>query len=397
MNRKISCKGGRRAATLGLCAGLSFAALPALADDCEVKLGVVGPMTGGGAPWGLSEKAATEFEAAWTNAHGGLQVGDHKCKVSVVSVDTQSTVAGGAAASNTLASQNIFAINGPIPSNEVAGFRPVAKRNKQVWFTPTFKVDAISPDFPNGFHKVQTPPVWGPLVVKAIKERFDVKSAVVVGPNDEGGTDAGNALAKNYEAGGVTARTEWYQRGTTNFAPLALRIAGMNVDAVEVGPMPPGEAGLLAKQLLEAGYPGAIGKLGAGAEPIIKDVGGIENLKKFYWFDHIPTQDPGVVKLKAEYESLMKGPPPQLALWINDEMAAEQLLKAISIAGTDQDGDKIAAALRSMTPESRYLGKAPWRGKAQYGVNQEFSFPVGLNTVTDGKLDPQVRIEIPTE
>ena len=126
MNRKISCKGGRRAATLVLCAGLSFAALPALADDCEVKLGVVGPMTGGGAPWGLSEKAATEFEAAWTNAHGGLQVGDHKCKVSVVSVDTQSTVAGGAAASNTLASQNIFAINGPIPSNEVAGFRPVA-------------------------------------------------------------------------------------------------------------------------------------------------------------------------------------------------------------------------------------------------------------------------------
>lgn len=396
MNPKISCGGGRTFA-LALCAGLGSVSLPAFADDCEVKLGVVGPMTGGGAAWGLSEKAATEFEAAWTNSHGGLQVGDRKCKVSVVSVDTQSTVAGGAAASNTLASQNIFAINGPIPSTEVAGFRPVAKRNGQVWFTPTFKVDAIGPDFPNGFHKVQTPPVWGPLVVKGIKERFNVKSAVVVGPNDQGGTDAGDAVVKIFKDGGVTASTEWYQRGTTNFAPLALRIAGMNVDAVDVGPMPPGEAGLLSKQLIEAGYTGAIGKLGAGAEPIIKDVGGIENLKKFYWFDHIPTQDPGVVRLKADFENLMKAPVPQLALWINDEIAAEQLLKAISIAGTDQDGDKIAASLRSMTPESRYLGKAGWRGKAQYGVNQEFSFPVGLNTVTDGKLDPQVRIEIPAE
>ena len=103
------------------------------------------------------------------------------------------------------------------------------------------------------------------------------------------------------------------------------------------------------------------------------------------------------MRLKADFESLMKAPAPPLALWINDEIAAEQLLKAISIAGTDQDGDKIAAALRSMTPESRYLGKAGWRGRAQYGVNQEFSFPVGLNTVTDGKLDPQVRIEIPAE
>ena len=93
----------------------------------------------------------------------------------------------------------------------------------------------------------------------------------------------------------------------------------------------------------------------------------------------------------------MKSPAPQLALWIHDEIAAEKWLKAIAIAGADQDGDKIADPLRSMKPESRYLGKAAWRGKAQYGVSQEFSFPGGLNTVTDGELDPQIRIEIPTE
>ena len=394
---KISRGGARTVALLALCAGLGLVSLPAFAEDCEVRLGAVGPMTGGGAAWGLSEEAATEFEAAWTNGNGGLPIGDHKCKVTVVSVDTQSTVAGGAAASNTLASQNIHAVVGPIPSTETTGFRPVAKRNHQVYFVTSFVNGVIGPEFPLGFHTVQSPPVWGPLVVQALKERFKLKSAVVVGTNDQGGTDPGNAIAKMFNEGGVRTTTEWYQRGTTNFAPLALRLVGMNVDAVEVGPMPPGEAGLLGKQLLEAGYTGVIGKLGAGVEPIIKEVGGIGQLKAFYWFDHIPTEDPGVKKLKADFESVMKTSQPPLDLWINFQIAAEQMLRAISIAGTDQDGDKIAAALRSMTPESRYLGKAGWRGKAAYGINQELSFPVALNTVSDGKLNPQIRVDIPSE
>jgi len=53
--------------------------------------------------------------------------------------------------------------------------------------------------------------------------------------------------------------------------------------------------------------------------------------------------------------------------------------------------------MRNMTPESRYLGKGGWRGKAQFGINQEFSFPVGLSFATDGKPDGAIRIEIPSE
>src|SRR5205823_894616 len=163
----------------------------ATAQDCEIKLGVAGPMTGGGSSWGLSEKAAVEFEAAYTNANGGLQVGDRKCKVAVVSVDAQSTAAGGAAASNYLASQGV--------------------------------------------------------------------PAVIVGPNDQGSTDPGNAVAKVYNETGVKASTEWYQRGTTNFAPIVVRLMGMNPDTVELAGMPPGEASILVKQMREAGYEGAFG------------------------------------------------------------------------------------------------------------------------------------------
>src|SRR4051794_36254952 len=77
--------------------GVCLASMPAMAEDCVVKIGNVGPMTGGGASWGLAMKAGIEFEAAVTNAAGGLQMGDKKCKVEVVAVDSQSTAAGAAA------------------------------------------------------------------------------------------------------------------------------------------------------------------------------------------------------------------------------------------------------------------------------------------------------------
>jgi len=392
----------RRAATEATaCAMLLVASLAggqtAQAQACVVKLGVAGPMTGGGASWGLSEKAAADFEAKWTNLHGGLQVGGQKCTVVVVGVDSQSTVSGGAAAANYLASQGVHAVVGPLPAPENTGFKPVAKRNNMMDITPTFSAQALSPEFPLVFHEVQSPVVWSPAAIKAVRDRFGLKTAVVVGPNDQGGTDPGNALAKTYNNEDIKTTTEWYQRGTTNFAPIALRLMSMNPDAVELGGMPPGEASILVKQMREAGYAGVFGRLGAGGDVIIANSGGVQNQKNFYWFDHIPTEEAGAGKLNADFASVMKVPPPEMALWYNGQIASELLLKAISIAGTDQDGAKIAAALRNLTPESRYFGKAGWRGQGQYGINQELSFPVAVHFIINGKIATEQRIDISTE
>lgn len=398
VKKRLTCWNNIRSAAFpALLIGSCLISLPAVAQECEVRLGVVGPMTGGSATLGLSEKAATEFEAAWTNANGGLQVGNRKCKVSVISVDGQSTAAGGAAASNYLASENVHAVVGPIPSPETVGFLTVAKRNGQVNFSSSFATHVISPDFPLAFVKVQTAAVWGPTVIKAAKARYGFRKAVVVGPNDQGGTDAGNELANAYRAAGVPTTTEWYQRGTSNFSPLVTRLMSMNVDTVEVGSMPPGEGAILAKQLLQVGYAGAIGKLGAGGEAILTSLGGVQKQKAFYWFDHAPTEDPGIKKMNADFERLMKSPVPEAGNFYTAQIAAEQMLKAISLAGTDQDGEKIAAELRKMTPDSRYLGKAGWRGMKQYGIDQQFSFPVSLNMISNGHLEPQVKVDIPSE
>jgi len=377
------------------------AASMAWAQDCEVKLGVSGPMTGGASAWGLAAKAAAEFEAAYVNEQGGLPMGNRKCKVKVYPFDSQYTVAGGAAASNYFASENIRIVAGPIGGPEVTGFRPVAKRHGQINFSNTYMAGVIGTEYPLGFHALQSPITWGPILVKEALKRFKIQTLMIIGANDSGGTDGSKQLAKLYGEQGVKTQEEYFQRGTTNFAPIAQRIMAAKPDAIEIATMPPADATQLVRQLMDAGYDGIIGALGGlGAPPVIQGAGGVEKLKAYYWLEIVPVTEPGVDKFKADFERLMKAPPPpehmlpHVMVGLNGD---QQMLRAVSLAGTDQDVEKIAAELRKMTPESRYFGRGGWRGKAIYGINQELAFPVGLGVIQNGKRVGVLRVEIPAE
>jgi branched-chain amino acid transport system substrate-binding protein len=382
---------------LAALAGALFAS-GALAQECEVKIGMAGALTGGASAWGLAMKAGAEFQAALANEAGGLEVGNRKCKVKVVSVDAQCTAAGGAAASNYLASENVRAVVGPICSPETTGFQPVSKRYGQLYMSSSYKVDVIGAEWPLGFHQLQGPLAWGPRIIKEAKDRFKFASVLVMGPNDQGGTDAGNQLVAMYKGAGVAATPEWYQRGTTNFGPLVTRVISQKPDAVELAAMPPPDVTNFVKQMTEAGFAGVFGGSGGiGMNPVVQGAGGVDKLKGYYWLELMPVEDPGAVKLREDFQRVMKVAPPDNGILYTASYAAEQYLKAISIAGTDSDPDKIADALRKLTPESRYFGKGGWRGKTQYGINQELAFPVGMGVIADGKKVGVLRIELPAE
>jgi branched-chain amino acid transport system substrate-binding protein len=355
-------------------------------------------MSGGAAAFGLNEKLGADFQAALANENGGLQVGDKKCKVVVVGYDSKYTSAGGAAAGNYFASEGISVILGPVGTPEVEGFKPIGKRNKLVSFNMTYAKDAIGPDYSLAFHQLQAPPTWGPVLIKRAGELFKFKSVMLLAPNDQGGTDGAKALAALYQNADITATEDYYQRGTTNFAPIATRIMNANPDAVELSTMPPADQTILIKQLKEAGFEGVIGSLGGGGEKALLDgAGSPENLKNAYWLNIVALEHPNIPVLKKDFERVMHSEAPTFPHFYVAQTAAEQVLKAISAAGTDKDGEKVAEALRNLTPESRYFGPGGWRGKTQYGINQELAFPVGLGLYKDGKRVGVETVPIPAE
>jgi branched-chain amino acid transport system substrate-binding protein len=292
---------------VGLLLITAMSAMPAAAQDCETKIGALGPMSGGAAAWGIAMKAGADFVAAAVNETGGLQIGNRKCKVTVLTYDTKYTADGAAAGANFLASQNVKVIIGPVGSPEATGIKPVANRNQQLTFNSSYAKDAIGTQFPLAFHQLAGPVVWAPPLVKAAKERFKITSVVVVAPNDQGGTDVASVNADTYKANGIKTTEEYYQRGTTNFAPIVTRIMNVRPDAVDTASSPPGDAATMVKQLLEAGFSGVIGRLGGPGTPeIIRAAGGVEKIKGFYWLELVAIDDPKVKAMLTEYQRVMK-------------------------------------------------------------------------------------------
>lgn len=362
-------------------------ALPvaAFGQNCEMKLGAMGPMSGGAAQWGLAMAGAAELAAAEVNAEGGVKINGKLCKVVIVPYDSKYTADGAAAGSNALAAQDIHLIIGPVGSPEATGIKPVAARNEQIAWNAAFAKNALEPKFPLMFHVGPGPGIWADIIIKHALKTFPMKSVALIAPNDQGGTDIASVDAEAYRANGVTTTEEYYQRGTTNFAPIVTRVLASKPDVVDTASSPPGDAGVIVKQLRLAGFTGAIGRLGGpGTDEIIRVAGGIDVLKDFYWYENVPSQDPKVQEIDGLYKKLLgKDPVGGTSLWA-DLPAARMTLKAVAVAGTD-DAQAVAKALRALPVEDPNLGKGYWTGKKQYGIAQELFFPFGAGIIKDGK------------
>ncbi len=380
--------------TLLAALAVAFGATGAHAQSCEIKVGALGPMSGGAAQWGLAMAGAAELAAAEVNAAGGIEIGGKKCKVVVVPYDSKYTADGAAAGANAFASQDIHVIVGPVGSPEATGIKPVAARNQQLAWNAAYAKNALEPKFPLMFHIAPAPAVWADPMIKQVLKTFPMKSVALVAPNDQAGTDIVAVDAEKYRANGIQTTEEYYQRGTTNFAPIVTRLLAAKPDVIDTASSPPGDAGVIVKQLRLAGFTGPIGRLGGpGTEEIIRVAGGIDVLKDFFWYETVATGDPKVQEIDALYRKFLgKEPVGGTALWGNLP-AARMTMKAIAAAGTAEDAVKIAEAMRKLPVEDPNMGKGYWTGGKQYGIAQELHFPFGVGIIKDGKNLGVTRME----
>lgn len=382
----------------GFLAACMIAVVPGVAAaNCEIKLGATGPLSGAATQWGLAIKGAADYVAAEVNAKGGVKVGGETCQLRVVAIDAKYTAEGAAAAANNFVSQGVKFILGPMGSPEVTGMKPIATRNKMLMMSDSYARDAIGPRWPLTFHVGPGPAAWADPIVKHAKATFGIKNALTIAPNDQAGTDVAEVVAGVYEKNGVPTKLEYYQRGTTNFAPIVTRIMASNPDTVDTVSTPPGDAGILVKQLRQAGYNGVIGRLGGpGTAEIARVAGGMNVLRDFYWFEPVFI-DESVMKLQESYKTLLKAEPPENNFFYLFVAGGRVLVQAIEKAGTYTDADKVAEALRKIDVLDDNLGQGKWIGQATYKINQELSLPFGIGTIRDGKELPVIRVEAPVD
>jgi len=372
---------------------LASAVLTGTGAACELKIGAPAVLSGPAAQWGLALRGALEFVAKEAMEERRLVINGTECRVSVTAIDSKYTAEGAASAMNAFAAQGIKVIVGPVGSPEVTGMKPVAKRNRMVAMVNSFAKDSIGPQWPNVFHIGPGPSGWAGPIIDAALERFKFETVSIVAPNDQGGTDIASVNAKIFEEKGVKPTEEYYQRGTTNFAPIVTRMLSSNPGAVDLASSPAGDAGIIIKQLRQAGFEGPIFRLGGpGFEEITRVAGGLDVVKDFIWYEPV-YMDENVRALEAKYEKLMGSPRPENADFFRWTTAARLLIKAVAAAGTVDDADKIAEAVRKLPVEDENIGKGHWIGQKFFGINQEMSYPFAIGIVQGGKVQPYIHAE----
>ena len=382
-------------ATIG---ALAFVAAPGVKAQETLKLGISAPMSGAAAIWGLGMEWASKQAAQSINDAGGVKVGGKSYKFEVVAYDNKYNAAEGTKVAQTLLNRdNVRYIIGGIGTAPVMALQSLSERKGALMFTTGWGMSIKGPKFPLTLTQINTPSEVIPPLYSLIKKQHpNVKTVAMLNPNDATGKETEVVARKIWESLGVKViLSDWYERGTTEFQPIAAKMVGQKPDVIDLATAPPGDSGIIFKEIKVLGWNGVkVVAAGTSAEAMMK-IGG-DSVEGVYMglsadFDG-PQATPVQRKLNVGMKAAVGEPMNVIQIGGYDAVMA---LKAGMEAANSLDPKAIAAVLPKIVFETSY-GKTAFGGKATYGSPQQMLVPVVVTQVKGGKLVELERL-IPAE
>lgn len=374
------------AAAIGA-AAFAFVSPGAQAQEV-LKIGGLGPLSGGGTAWGLAAQRGIELALAEINAAGGIKAGGKSYKAELVFYDDLYSAQGGKAAAERLVHQDkVKFIIGPVGSPPALATISVTNPARVLAMTNGYAPGVLKNDYPDpyNFRLYNTNLEFGPPILKWMKENLkDVKKVALLAPNDAVGQSVAKPLAEDYKKAGFEVDLDFFERGTKEFTPLILRMMAKKVDAFEFDGNSPGDAGLMLKQIRQAGFKGKVIQVGG---PSIEEIVGIAGAaaEGFLSYDFFDWDSPAGKKLQATYEAKYgKGiiSPFMPAFYHAAFLLAESIKRADSI-----ETDKVRAAMETTDGfDIGLYGPIKWVGKETYGINRQLMMPYFFSEVKGGKI-----------
>jgi branched-chain amino acid transport system substrate-binding protein len=374
------------ALALGIALSMS---LLATASAESVKIGVIAPLSGGGAPWGKASQAALDIAASEVNAKGGLDVDGKKYQVEVIAYDDQYKAADAVAAYNRLVTKDGVKYMFIVLSPETLALAQSVEDDKVIALSAAGVERAVNPASKYMFRVLSIYRDYVPLVIGWVKDHRPGRRVALIGPNDEVGWSYRDFVSPVYKTDGFDlVDSELFERSLRDFAPVLTKIIAMAPDMIDISAVPPATAGLIVRQARDLGYKGIFVKAsGAATKEIIEAAGkdGAEGTISLHFTD--PHTD-GYKRLAAEYQKSVGGQPDDLIVIQYD--AARALLTAIKNSGDVNDTAKVSAALltRTFPMESALGDKLDLGGKAGRGSPNQIMTVGYISVIENG--DPVI-------
>jgi branched-chain amino acid transport system substrate-binding protein len=363
---------------------VSCALAPAIAQE-ELKIGGIGPLSGGGTAWGLAVQRGVEMAIDEVNKAGGLKVGEKTFQPKLIMYDDQYTAAGGRTAAERLINlDGVKFIIGPIGSPSALAVVPITNQAKVIVLSNGYAREILKNDSgsPYNFRAMNSNIEFGPAMVKWLREHHpELKKVAIIVPNDATGQAILPTLGGTYKENGYEVWSETYERGTKEFMPLLTRMLAQNVDLLDLNSNAPGEAGLLLKQARQVGYKKMIWQVGGpSVDEIVSIAGPLAN--GFLSYDVFDFNDPSAKAFVEAYRAKWSGViNAQTPGWYN---ATKILFKAMQEAGS-LDTDKVRDSLVKIEGyDAGIYGPVSWGGKSDYGVAHQLLNKFWITEVKDG-------------
>jgi len=367
----------------------------AFADTPNViKLGLSVPLSGSGANWGkgsewLCKQAADEIQKA-----GGVKVSNKVYNYACVAYDNKYNAADGAKVAQTLLNRDgVKYIGGSLGTAPTHALQSLTEREGVVLFTTAWGASIKGPKFPLTFTQMNTPVEIAPPLVRYVKQSNPkIQTVALLNPNDATGQETEKLARKAWEAVGVkVVASDWYDRGTTEFQPVAAKLAGLKPDVVDLCSSPPADGGLVFKELDATGWNGIkVVEVGTGADGLLATGGHAVN--KAYLGAAMTFDGPGVT---ARQRELNQGARAVTGESLNAIQVgfydAVKALKGAMEKAQSVDPAAVANALPSVTFDSFY-GRAAFGEKSVYGSAQQILVPVIVTQIQGDKLVEVARI-----
>jgi len=342
----------------------------------EIKIGNINPVTGEAATFGQSTKNGATMAADEWNAKGGI-LGK---KIKLVYADDKGDPAEGAAVFTKMIQQDkVAAILGGITSRVALAGAPIAQAAKVPMLTPTATNEKVTQVGDYIFRSCFIDSFQGTVAAKYVANELKATKAAVI---FDVGSDYSKGLAENFKAvfesaGGKVVASEAHPSGATDFKAQLTKIVQAKPEVLFV-PDFYNDVGLIAKQVRELGFKGAmVGVDGWDSPELVKIAG--DAIEGGVFVNHYSKDDtrPLIQDFVKKYQEKYKADPDALAALSYD--GANILFDAIKRAGK-VDAVAIRDALQATDSEAVI-------GKIKYDANRN---PIKSAVIIELKAGKQV-------
>ena len=255
----------------------SFAAAPMAQAEEVIKLGLSTPLSGAAAIWGKGAEFMCETAAEEIREAGGVSVQGETYFFECLSYDNKYNAAEGTKVAQALFNrEGVKFIGGSLGTAPVKALQSLAERQGALVFTTAWGASLKGPEHPTTFTQMNTPGEILPELIGYIVEQHpDAASVAMLNPNDATGQETEEIAAQVWGEKEIEiVASDYYERGTTEFQPIAARLASFEPDIIDLGATPPADAGAIFKELAVIGWDGVkVVEVGTGADGL-KATGG---------------------------------------------------------------------------------------------------------------------------